>query len=130
LSIEWRALFHGSFVGEFIFNVPKIVFTKDKNELSDVKRDTTDFRKVLKDFMPLKVNRVEINNGSIHYVDNTSSPKVDVSLKDAFVLAQNLKNVDDENVALPSPVAAHANVYGGTFNLNMKMNALAKKIYI
>jgi hypothetical protein len=127
LSVEWKALFHGSFVGEFIFNTPKIIFTRNKTELGDVKKDTTDFRKVLKDLMPLKVNRIEINDGSIHYVDNSASPKVDVSLQQTYVLAQNLKNVVDEKEVLPSPVVARANVYGGTFTLNMKMNALAKK---
>src|SRR6478735_8717371 len=79
LSVEWKALLHGSLVGELIFDSPKLVFTRNKTELSDVKKDTSDFRKVLKDFMPLKINRFEINNGDIHYVDNTATPKVDVS---------------------------------------------------
>ena len=127
LSVEWKALLHGSLVGELIFDSPKLVFTRNKTELSDVKKDTSDFRKVLKDFMPLKINRFEINNGDIHYVDNTANPKVDVSLQQAYVLAQNLKNVNDDKVALPSPVTARANVYGGTLTLNMKMNALAEK---
>lgn len=127
LSVEWSALFHGSIVGELVFNKPKLVFTKDKTEISDVKKDTNDFRKVLKDFMPLKINRFEINNGDIHYADPGASPKVDVSLQDVYLLAQNLKNVEDSKTELPSPITARANVYGGTLSLNMKMDALAKK---
>ena len=125
LSIEWRALFHGRLVGELVFNSPKLIFTKNKTEISDVKKDTNDFRKVLKDFMPLKVNRFEVNNGSIHYVDAGASPKVDIHLQDAHIVAENLKNVEDNKVELPSPITATANVYGGTFSLNMKMDALA-----
>src|ERR1035437_8711346 len=89
LSLEWGALFHSSIVGELIFDSPELIFTKDKTELSDVKKDTTDFRKLLKAFMPLKLNRFEANNGTIHYVDNTSKPKVDVLLKQTHILALN-----------------------------------------
>lgn len=127
LSVEWKALFDGRLVGELVFASPKLVFTKDRAELSDVKRDTNDFRRVLKDFMPLKINRFEINDGSIHYVDNSANPKVDVSLQQAYILAENLKNVEDAKTELPSPITARANVYGGTLSLQMKMDALAKK---
>lgn len=125
LSIEWRALFHGSIVGELTFDAPELVFTKDKADLTDVKKDTTDFRKLLKDFMPLKVNRFEVNGGTIRYIDRTSTPKVDIALKQTHILALNLKNVIDEKVELPSTVTAQANAYEGTLNFNMKLNALA-----
>jgi hypothetical protein len=127
LSIEWRALFHGSLVGELVFNSPKLIFTKNKTEIGDIKKDTNDFRKILKDFMPFKVNRFEVNNGSIHYVDANAHPKVDISLKQTYILAQNLKNVTDSKTKLPSTVTAHANAYGGAMSLNMKLNALAKR---
>ena len=127
LSVEWKALFHGRLVGELVFNSPKLIFTKDRTEISDVKKDTNDFRKVLKDFMPLKVNRFEVNHGSIHYVDAGATPKVDISIEQAYILAQNLKNVEDNKTELPSPVTATGNVYGGTLSLNMKMDALAQK---
>jgi len=125
LSLEWGALFHGSIVGKLIFDSPKLIFTKDKTELSDIKKDTTDFRKLLKAFMPLKVNRFEVKNGSIHYADNTSKPKVDISLKQTHILALNLTNVNNNKIELPSTVTAQATVYEGTLNFNMKLNALA-----
>ena len=127
LSVEWKALFHGRLVGELVFNSPKLIFTKDRTEISDVKKDTNDFRKVLKDLMPLKVNRFEVNNGSIHYVDAGAKPKVDISVEQAHILAENLKNVEDNKTELPSPITATGNVYGGTLSLNMKMDALAQK---
>src|ERR1035437_4063214 len=102
LSIEWRSLFHGSIVGKLIFDSPVLIFTKDKAELGDVKKDTSDFRKLLKDFMPLKLNRFEVNNGALHYADYSSKPKVDVSLKQTHILAINLSSVTDANIELPS----------------------------
>lgn len=124
LSIEWRAIFHGSLVGEISFYSPVLIFTKDKVELSDVKKDTTDFRKLLKDFMPLRLNRFEVFDGALHYIDNTSKPKVDVFLKQTHILARNLTNVTDKNTELPSSVNANASVYEGTLTFDMKLNAL------
>ncbi|HEX7468302.1 MAG TPA: DUF748 domain-containing protein [Methanobacterium sp.] len=125
LSIEWGALFHGSIVGKLTFDSPELIFTKDKTDLTDVKKDTTDFRKLLKNLMPLKVNRFEVNDGTIRYVDNTSTPKVDIALKQTHILALNLKSVIDDKVELPSTVTAQANAYEGTLSFNMKLNALA-----
>lgn len=125
LSVEWKAIFQGSIVGELEFNSPVLVFTKDKAELGDVKKDTNDFRKILKDFMPLKVNRFEINNGSLQYLDKTSSPKVNIGLTKVHVLATNLTNAADSNVLLPSSVSAKATAYEGTLDLSMKINPLA-----
>lgn len=125
LSIEWRAIFEGELVGELELYTPTLIFTKDKAEIGQVAKDTNDFRKVLKDFMPLKVNRFEVQNGSIHYVDSTSSPKVDLSLKDTYILAQNLKNTSDKKEKLPSDVIARAKAYDGALSLKMKMDAMA-----
>ena len=125
LAVQWKALFHGRLVGKVEVNTPTLIFTKNKTEITDVKKDTNDFRKVLKSFMPLKVNRFEINNGNIHYSDPGAKPAVDISMKQVHVLAENLNNAAHDKTALPSPVTAQANVYGGSLNLNMKINILA-----
>lgn len=127
LSIEWKALFKGSLVGELVFSSPKLIFTKNKTEIGDVKKDTADFRRILKNFMPLRINRFEVNNGSIHYVDATTKPKVDVALKRTYILAQNLTNASDTKTTLPSTVTARASAYGGTVSFNMRLNALAER---
>lgn len=127
LSIEWNALFHGSFVGEMEFISPKLVFTKDKADLEDVKKDTTDFRILLDDFMPLKINRFAIIQGNIHYMDEASKPKVNLALKNVHLVAQNLTNAIDEKQMLPSDVTATADAYEGTLKITMKLNPLADK---
>jgi hypothetical protein len=67
-----------------------------------------------------------VDDGSIHYVDPTSKPNIDVSLKKTHILAINFSNVINKKVELPSTVTAHASVYEGTLDLNMKLNALAE----
>lgn len=128
LSIEWRSLFKGALVGELVFDSPALIFTKDKAEIGAVAKDTTDFRQLLKDFMPLRVNRFEVQRGSIHYVDSTASPLVDISLEEAHIVAENLKNTTRESEKLPSILRANAQAYGGSLALYMKMDALAEGV--
>jgi hypothetical protein len=125
LSIEWKALWDGALVGELEFYSPRLIFTKDKAEPGQVAKDTNDFRKILKKFMPLKVNRFLVTKGSIHYVDHSASPKVDIALHNAYILALNLKNTVDKKEKLPSDVIARATVYEGSLNMKMKLDPLA-----
>lgn len=125
LSIHWDALLKGKIAGEIEVLEPRLLFVKEKTDPENVKSDTTDFKKLLDDFMPLAVNRFEIKHGSIHYVDNISQPKVDVMVSNVQVKAENLTNAEPVSV-LPATVTASADVYEGTFDLNMKLDPLAK----
>ncbi len=124
LSIEWKSLLRGKLVGEVDASHPVIRFTKDKVEPSNIQKDTNDFRKVLKSFMPLKINRLEVHNGKIQYVDSTSTPTVNIWLDKAHILAQNLTSVED-TASLPATVVASANLYGGDLTFRMKMDPMA-----
>ncbi|SFC36047.1 protein of unknown function [Parapedobacter composti] len=127
LSIEWRSLFRGALVGELVFESPELIFTKDKAELDAVARDTNDFRQLLRDFMPLRVNRFEVRNGSIRYIDSNTSPIVDIALEKAHIVAENLKNTARKGEKLPSNLQAEAQAYGGTLTLYMELDALARR---
>jgi uncharacterized lipoprotein YehR (DUF1307 family) len=127
LSIEWKALFHGSIVGELVFEKPRLTFSKDKVEPKDLRNDSTDFKKLLDDFMPLQVNRFEINHGKIQYIDQFASPKVDINMTDVNVLALNLKNSYDSTTLLPATIRADADIYEGTLDFNLRLNPLADK---
>lgn len=126
LSVEWKALFHGSIVGELVFEEPTLRFTKEKAEPAEVRKDSAQFDKILDDFMPLRVNRVEVNRGRLQYIDEFSSPKVDIALTEANIVALNLRNSYDSAALLPARVTASANVYEGELTFNMKLNPLAQ----
>jgi hypothetical protein len=77
--------------------------------------------------MPLTINRFQINGGQIHFRDPYASPVIDVPMRNVRVTAENLSNVNDSNKVLPSSLVAKGDIYGGTFNLNVKLNALEKQ---
>lgn len=127
LSIEWRSLFKGSLVGEVTVENPVMRFTKEEVEPKEVQQDSSDFRQVLDDLMPLKINRLEFRNGQLQYVDSTSKPKVDISMTDVDVVALNLKNSYDSTATLPADIDAKATVYDGRLDIKMKLNPLAEQ---
>jgi len=126
LSVEWQALFNGHLVGEVIFENPVMVFTKDKVEPGTLKKDSADLIRLLDTFMPLQVNRLKMTNGSIHYIDESTIPLVDISMTNTTLLAENLTNSYDSTTILPAKISATADIYGGGLSLNMRLNPLAE----
>jgi hypothetical protein len=100
-------------------------YVNGKHKKENVNADTADFRKLMDKLMPLTVNHFEFSNSRIHYIDPYSSPKLDIAMEQVYVRAQNLSNVNKNNELLPSTVTAIGDVYGGTFNFDMKLDPLA-----
>lgn len=126
LSVHWAALLQGKIVGELEFDDPRIKFIKDRVEPKQIKNDTSDFRSLLDKFMPLRVNRFEIINGVIQYIDSTSNPLVNIQMDETHVRAENLTTEKSDDI-LPSTVTAEANIYKGHLTLEMRLNPFSKE---
>lgn len=126
-SLHWNALLHGKIKGEVYAENPMVRFTKEKAEPQEISQDTASFREVLENFMPLQINRVEIVNGNIQYRDPGAQPPVDLRVTNLYVTMENLSNVKNDTAVLPSSVVASANVYGGSFDLNLRMDLLKEQ---
>ncbi len=125
LSLEWSALFRGRLVGEIVLQDARLNFVKDFVEQGEVEDDSSDFRKLLKTFMPLEINRFETIGGELHYLDPFSDPPVNLKMDSLHILALNLSNVRHQDKLLPSSILAESNVYGGKFSLEIGLDALA-----
>ena len=126
LSVEWKALFKGKIVGELELDRPKLNFVNPPKKDNEAKQDTADFRELIRDLMPLSINRFQINDAEIHYIDNMTEARVDVFAENLNVLATGLTNKPEGNDTLPSSIKADANVYGGAFDLKVRLDALAE----
>lgn len=124
LSVEWKALMHGAFVGTVIIENPSLTFTKDKVEPAELLKDSIFFRKVLK-VMPIEINRFEVNEGIIQYKDERYNPPVGIELNNIHILAQNLRNSYDSSCLLPADINASALFEDGTFDFKMKLDPMA-----
>ncbi|HOX81914.1 MAG TPA: DUF748 domain-containing protein [Chryseolinea sp.] len=130
LSIEWDAIFKGSVVGEVIFSNPKVNFIggdkKDgEGNTTNQTGEDVDWTVPIKRLMPLQINRLEIENGSVFFFDFTTKPQVDIHLKQLHLLATNLNNVDEQSDALPSKITATAiSIGNGQLTIDMDINVL------
>jgi hypothetical protein len=127
LSIEWKSLLKGSFVSEIIFDEPLVNFVNAKEEDENLADDTADFKTLLKDLIPITINHFEVNNGEVHYIDPNSSPSIDVFMDNIRVVANNLSSVNKDKKLLPANISAVGKIYGGNFDLNMDLDALAQQ---
>lgn len=127
LSVQWSALFKGEIVGEIIFVQPKINFVKGPTvEQSQTSVDSS-WVDVVKDLIPMQINRLEIADGEVHYKDFHSNPKVNIFINNIDALATNLSNADDSTKTLPATVDATGNTFGkGEFRFHMDLNPLAE----
>jgi len=94
LSVEWRALLEGSVVGEIWLESAELNFVSGppSQRQSGVE---TDWRDVVRDLFPVKINRVTVRNGAIHWRSFASDPPFDVFLRDVELVARNLTNSAD-----------------------------------
>lgn len=90
--MEWPAIFKGKLVGTIKVEHPVLNFVKGPTEETSQTSMDGDWRDVVDDLLPLKLNSFEINNGEIHYQDFHSDPKVDVYSDNIHILAENLTN--------------------------------------
>jgi hypothetical protein len=126
LSIEWSAIFDGAIVGEIGVDKPVVNFVKEKHKGEDVKADTADFAQLVDDLMPVTINRFDIHDGQVHYIDPEARPRLDISMKKINLTAKNLTNVTDSKELLPATMTGTGEAYEGKFNLNVRFDGLAK----
>jgi hypothetical protein len=95
LSLEWRALFDGSLVGEVWLEEPQLNFVAGPTRSQRQSGAEADWRDTLRDLLPVRLNRFTVRDGSVHYRDFSSDPQVDVYLRDVQLVVLNLTNSRD-----------------------------------
>lgn len=126
VGIEWKSLFKGRIVASVFVNNFTVNFVKGPTKEQSQTKVDKDWIDLVDDLMPISVNKVEVKDGQVHYRDFYSSPKVDVQMDKIYVLAENLSNVKDSSVILPSKARVEANIYGAKLVANAKLDALSK----
>lgn len=125
-SVEWKALFKGSIVGEVIIENPEInLMPPEEEKEEEEEAEPTDWVQTLKDLIPLRINRFAVEDGKINFIDFQTSPKVEVYFDSLFLTVSNISNVESKDVKLPSSVYLSAtSIGGGKIELNLDANFL------
>ena len=129
ISIQWNAIFKGAIAGEIILEDPVINYVmEDQGAEGDSTTETEDWTKALTDLVPININRLEIINGTVAFVELTAEPEIEIDMHQINLVATNLRNLVLEERELPSSVKGSAISVGeGKVKLDGKMN-LVKQI--
>ena len=123
LSVEWRAIFRGRLVGEVILNTPVIHILATEKLNKEPSKDS--WTKTVKALMPITINRLQINNGKLAYLDLGKKPVTDLHIDAMQLTALNLANVQKDAKRLPSHVSlSGTSIGGGRLKADMDVNVL------
>ena len=126
LSVEWKSLFKGKLVGEVECYEPELNFSFSDNESTRQTGEGADWTQVVKDLLPIQINRFAVINGRVELLKLFTSADAGLSLEKVNGELRNIRNVEEKSGKLPSPVWLTGDVpgYGGTMRFNANMYLL------
>jgi len=127
LSVEWKELFHGSVVGQVRMEQPKVNFVSGPTEAQTQTGKDEGWNTILQSLFPFKLNRLEIEDGQIHFQNEHSTPPVDIYVNKLSVTATNLTNSRNFKNELPAGITARATtVGGGGMDVQIQLNPMTE----
>ena len=128
ISVEWKALFDGSLVAEIDLHGPTLNFVKGPTPKTSQTEPGDNWKETVKDLAPFKINRFTIHDGSVHYRDFHSDPKVNIYIRRVEAVARNLTNAEDLSESLVATFDATAiAMTSGRFTIEGSYDPYAKK---
>jgi len=125
VSLHWRALLHGRVVAKIILDEPKINFAINQSGTVRQTGEGVDWTQKVKQLAPVDINLLTIHDGTVSYRDFSTSPQVDLPMKNIEGTMSNLRNVEDKDKPLPSEVHITARSIGnGDLKIDGHMNIL------
>jgi Domain of Unknown Function (DUF748) len=91
-SIAWRELIHGKVVSKIYMEKPRINFVHGAEAATSQTEVDHRWQDVNHDLFPIDITNLEIRDGVLHYADKTSTPSVDVWIRNMHVIATGLQN--------------------------------------
>jgi hypothetical protein len=125
LSVQWSALFDGAIVAEIDLYDADLNFAVGKAGGEIQTGEGAAWTKFVDALSPLDINHLNIRGGEISFQDFSASPKVDIFVKNIDLEVKNLKDVEDKNQTLPSPIRLSGqSIGGGKVNASGAMNII------
>lgn len=123
LAIQWKAIFKGRLVGEVVTEEPVMHILATEELAKEPSKES--WTKTVKALMPITINKLQMNNGKIAYLDLVKKPNTNLHIDHLQLTALNLANVQKAADPLPSQVSlTGTSIGGGHLTANMKVNAL------
>lgn len=97
ISVSWNALWRErAIVARIVFEQPEVNFVDGKNSDDSQTGEGTDWREQLNKLLPITLNEVRVNDGTLGFYNFGTSPPVKIQANAIQASLYNLTNVADE----------------------------------
>ena len=97
LTLSWQALLKGAVAARVILESPEINFVDATDSSSAQSGKGVDWRAQLESLLPIRLDEVLIRDGTVHFHNFSTHPKVDLEATSVEGHVLNLSNVRDAN---------------------------------
>jgi hypothetical protein len=122
------ALFKGALVGEVDFFDPVINFVQGRSRKTAQVGVDKPWLYVIKELFPLNINRFQVHNGTVHYRDFHSRPKVDLKIDQIEMLGTNLTNSQKLSKSLVADIKLTGRAFeSAPLDMSVKLDPSTKR---
>ena len=126
IGMEWRAIFNGSIVAAVTWIDPQVNFYTGIEEKKPEETPGGDWSDAVRGLVPVQINRLEVQNGEIHFRD-PGTPPLDLYLNHLSLLADGLNVRRGDSEKFPGAVTASGKVMkSGLFGMSARIDSQAK----
>ena len=112
IALSWRALTHGVLRGKVNFTQPTVNFIDGQGKGESQSGKGVDWRAQLRLLVPIRLDELSVNNGTVTFQNVVSSPRVDLKMTDVNATVTNLSNVEGRSGQRVAELHATAKVLG------------------
>ena len=112
ISLSWIALGHGVFRGKVTFTQPTINFIEGSNQGASQTGKGVDWRDQLKLLAPMRLDEINVTNGTVTFQSFVSNPRVDLKMTQVNGTVTNLTNIQRRNGNRVAELHATAKIFG------------------
>lgn len=112
-SVHWRSLFSGRLVADWQLEEPRIHVNleqlRQENE-DEVPVEKRGWREAVKSIYPLRINLLEIRNGSFTYIEEAQDRPLELGV--VMLEVRNILNIQSPQDSYPSSIHMTADIFG------------------
>ncbi len=97
IMVDWKGLLHGKISSRVRLMSPKVNFVAAKSKKADTTEPPTSIAETLHDLVALEINKFEVVNGRLSYLDERETPKVDLHLANLDITVRDIRTRPGEN---------------------------------
>ncbi len=127
LSVDWKELVRGKIVSDIDVFRPQVHFIAGPTPEQSQTGADRDWGEALDKLAPFRIDRFDVHEGRVRFIDPTRTPRVDLLARDITATATNLTNSREVSDPLPASVIGRAVTTGdGLLELDVRLDPMAR----